>query len=122
MQNKKLQAETKADSEQMPIVIPSSPNAAKPNVSRRVKSKELFERHSTFKDGLAWHIWKMAFDFGNSHSKEVLTDFIMDICSSAENKYQNNKHRPLSEASIEAETCIQVCKAILAAMKADSSF
>ena len=32
MQNKELQAETKADSKQMLIVIPSSPNAAKPNV------------------------------------------------------------------------------------------
>lgn len=32
MQNKELQAETKDDSEQLPIVIPSSPNAAKPNV------------------------------------------------------------------------------------------
>ena len=33
MQNKELQDGTKADSEQMPIVILSSPNAAKPNVS-----------------------------------------------------------------------------------------
>ena len=32
MQNKELQAETKADSEQMSIDIPSRPNAAKPNV------------------------------------------------------------------------------------------
>lgn len=32
MLNKELQAETKDDSEQMPIVIPSSPNAAKPSV------------------------------------------------------------------------------------------
>ena len=35
MQKKELQDGTKADSEQMPIIIPSSPNAAKPNVVRR---------------------------------------------------------------------------------------
>ncbi len=116
MQNNNSKAGTEVPTSTNADDTMSSQTIAKPNVSRRVKSKELFERHSTFKDGFAWHIWKMAFDFGNSHSKEVLTDFIMDICSSAENKYQNNKHRPLSEASIEAETCIQVCKAILAAM------
>ena len=37
MSNKERQAETKVDSEQMPIAIPSSPNAAKPNVSGSLK-------------------------------------------------------------------------------------
>ena len=38
MQNKELQAETKADSEQMSIATTSSPNAAKPNVGGSVSN------------------------------------------------------------------------------------
>ena len=48
MQNKELQAETKDDSEQMPIVIPSSPNAAKPNVSSRIIGRYQI----TYKNGM----------------------------------------------------------------------
>ncbi len=50
MQNKELQAETKDDSEQMPIVIPSSPNAAKPNVIGSALSEFLNENLQNSKE------------------------------------------------------------------------
>jgi hypothetical protein len=113
MLNKDCQAGTEAQQRTNDKVATSSHTIGKPNVSCRLTSKELFNSHSTFKDPLAWHVWEMAFDLGNTYSKQVISDFINDILSSAKNKFENNKHRPLSEASIEAETCIQVCDAIL---------
>ncbi len=94
----------------------SSQTIAKPTVSSRSRSKELFEKHSTFKDAAAWHTWKMSFDIGRNYSKDLISNFIIEISQQAEVKFNKNKHRPLSEASIEAETIIFVCKGILAAM------
>jgi len=48
MQNKELQDETKADSEQKPIATTSSPNAAKPNVIGSASEKPTMEKYG-------WH-------------------------------------------------------------------
>lgn len=93
-----------------------SPNDAKPNVSSRSESKRLFEKFSSFKDAAAWHTWKKAFDIGSNYRNEIIVKFVNSIKTIAEEKYNNNKHRPLSEASIEAETTLSVCKAIIDAL------
>ncbi len=116
MKNRITSAGANADSSTPDEVTTSSQTIAKPNVSCRLTSKELFEKHSTFKDPLAWHVWKMAFDLGNSYGKEIISNFITIILNSAKDKYEKNKNRPLSEASIEAQSCIQVCNAILNAV------
>lgn len=93
-----------------------SPNDSKPLVSSRSESKRLFEKFSSFKDAAAWHTWKKAFDIGSNHRNEVIVKFVNSIKEMAEEKFEKNKHRPLSESSIEAETTICVCKAIVDAL------
>ena len=87
MQNKELQDETKDDSEQMPIVIPSSPNAAKPNVMRRYvimgvefdnlwKPIELFVGENEFDILLTTDDFKDAAKYVDLESAEYVIEYL----------------------------------------------
>ena len=96
MLNKVRQAETKDDSEQMPIVIPSSPNAAKPNVMCRLSDLGWRNRCDTYDayykkindyevcvskhiNSKEWSVTLIEWDGGGINSDEITINYDANI-------------------------------------------